>query len=98
MITSTLLLKSLCLFLVVWLLTHIDLYNNLTDWVFDRLIPYCWKSPLATWILNQAHILVGCPKCISFWVVLIFTWNPFLAIGTAYIANLSQLIENKLKK
>lgn len=98
MITTLLLIQSLSTFLITWLLTHVEWYTNFMDWLFEKLFMFCWKSPLATWLLNQAYILVGCPKCLAFWTILIMTWNPILAIGVAYIANLSQLIENKLKK
>ena len=98
MITTTLILQTICIYLIVWFITHIEIYTKFIDWVFDKLIPHFWKSPLLTWLLNQAYILAGCPKCLSFWAILFMTWNPILAIGVAYIANLSSLIEEKLKK
>lgn len=41
--------------------------------------------------------ILGCMKCLSFWLGLILTGNIWLAISASVVASLLQVIKNKLK-
>jgi hypothetical protein len=41
---------------------------------------------------------MGCQKCLTFWIILIATWNPLLALGGAYTAHIGMQIEKIANK
>jgi len=87
-------LEAVSLFLVIWLITHQHLYNSFMEWCFDYLYEIS-SNKYYLLIIDKLDILLGCPKCLSFWIILFMTWNPILALGGAFIASLSMSIENK---
>lgn len=83
------------IFLITWLFTHIDFIQHKIDDLFMWLDQKV-NSKYRNIILDKLYILLGCHKCLGFWITLIVTFNIFSAILVAYVAYIMGLIENKL--
>lgn len=77
------------LFLLAWVITRFEPIQIVLELIPDNLV------------FNLLKLLVSCLKCVSFWLVLIFTYDIFLASGMAFIAfwydKLISPIENKVR-
>jgi ABC-type Fe3+-siderophore transport system permease subunit len=96
--TTTALLSGVSLFLIGWILTHSEWFQNALDEAFDWTTAKFIKYGVNLWLLNQLYIVLGCQKCLTFWIVLCFTWNPLIALGCAYAAHLGMMIEKIANK
>jgi len=65
-------------FLVAWFISDFQPLQDRLDMLFFK-----WPKNEVMSYLNDAR---GCHKCLSFWITLGATWNPFFAIGAAMIA------------
>jgi len=75
------------IWLFVWVWTEYEPLQNFIDTQISR-----FESTL---LLDQLHILLGCKKCLSLWLILILTFNPWLAIGGSIAG---QVYDLKIKK
>lgn len=86
MVETILMIK---LFLLAWVITRFEPIQIVLELIPDNLV------------FNLLKLLVSCLKCVSFWLVLIFTYDIFLASGMAFIAfwydKLISPIENKVR-
>ena len=77
------------LFLLAWVITRFEPIQIVLELIPDNLV------------FNLLKLLVSCLKCVLFWLVLIFTYDIFLASGMAFIAfwydKLISPIENKVR-
>jgi len=96
--TTTALLTGVSLFLIGWIITHSEWFQEWIDDAFAWAFAKTYKWPLIGWLLNQLYTIVGCQKCLVFWIVLVVTWNPILALGCAYFAHLGMQIEKIANK
>ena len=74
--------------LITWFLTH---FEPITNGIAILTIKAAKIKPLI--VLLDALV---CWKCLSFWVTFAVTQDIFKAILVAFVANMIQLIENKL--
>jgi hypothetical protein len=81
MITLILLTK---IYLVAWFISKFQPLQDLFDYLF-HLVPEKYQHYK---LFDYIYTGVGCPKCLSLWITLIITLNPFLAIGLSYVAHL----------
>ena len=65
-------------FLVAWFISD---FQPLQDRL-DRFFLKRSKKELMMYLSDA----LGCHKCLSFWITLGVTWNPFFAIGAAMVA------------
>lgn len=96
--TTGTLLMGVSLFLIGWIITHSETFQEWIDEIFSWLFAKTFKWPLIVWTLDQLYIILGCQKCLTFWIILIATWNPLLALGAAYFAHIGMQIEKIAKK
>jgi len=71
------------LYLAGWFITTFEPITKALDDFFSPR-----QDKLSEWIWDA----LGCQKCITFWLVLIFTFNPLWAIGASMIAELHKKI------
>ena len=69
------------LFLLAWFFTH---FEPIKDQITDLYSKY-----FGTW-LQQGFEILSCFRCLSFWIVLIGTFDPFYAVGASFIATIYQ--------
>lgn len=80
--------------------TEIIIKLFLTSWVLNSWLktlllpnPLFGESKLALFI--QSVLL--CPKCFSFWITLLITFNPILAAAVSYLMMWSDKLEQSIK-
>lgn len=95
MITTTMILYGLKLFLVSWVLS---------SWagtlINDDIDPKKSSHPIIRLAYIIPQYVLSCPKCMSFWLVLILTFNFYWAAGISFLImwvdKLSQSIKTNL--
>lgn len=75
------------IFLIVWLYTQQHWLLKPIDKKLDQIASRLGKLPEKAIRLFQEAI--DCHKCLSFWTILIFTQNLFLALGFAWLAHIT---------
>jgi len=81
MITETLISIALLANFVTW---YFEPLNTIRDWIVDRYIRFCIKYNMF-WATKAIQILT-CPKCLAFWVTLVYTFNLIDAIIASMLA------------
>ena len=73
-----------------WINLNIEqiIFNALVMWallslLFDNYNIVQKLIPLPSW-----RTRIMCPKCLSFWLTLLFTWNVFTALAVAFLIKL----------
>ena len=77
---------TLKVFLICWLVTHFEPLQRKIDLILNKIEN------------DYLYILIDvltCFKCLSFWSILIFTQNIYIAIFASLTANLYVAIESK---
>jgi hypothetical protein len=78
------------LWLFIWMYLQITPLQMWLDNLYDNLL-YSQKIPgLLMQLISLVWIAIDCHKCLSFWLILIFTGNPIVAIGFSVLASLMQ--------
>ena len=73
------------IFLATWFFTEFDPLQDFINNTFEKI-----KSNK---IIDSIHILLGCHKCLSFWITLFITFNIWYALGVSFIAAIIQKIK-----
>ena len=76
------------LWLFIWGYLQITPLQMWLDNVYDNLI-YSQRIPgIVMQAISLLWIAIDCHKCLSLWLILIFTQNPIVAIGFSILASL----------
>lgn len=71
-----------------WLFVSFEpLQEKIIEPLFIKLIDYNTNKPIKM-TLEALFTISGCLKCLSFWSVLAFTFNPFYAIAASIIGEI----------
>jgi hypothetical protein len=65
-------------FLAAWFITNFEPITQHTEGLYSKY----FNSPI-----RIGFEILTCFKCLSFWLVLIITWNPLYALGASFIAS-----------
>lgn len=79
------------IFLVSWFLTH---FEPLTGWLEDQFLKVrlTLKDEVKILLWDTLYGWASCHKCLSFWLTLSITLDPFYALGVSFAA---WMLENK---
>lgn len=76
------------IWLFVWMYLQITPLQMYLDDLYDNLI-YSDRIPgLIMQFISLLYIAIDCHKCLSFWLILILTGNPIIAISFSILASL----------
>lgn len=80
---------SFTIFLFTWLWTQLAFVH---EWIDDLYLTYVLPAEETPYkyILSQIWAHIDCHKCITFWSIMIITWNPILALTFAWLAHVTQ--------
>ena len=73
--------------LITWFIINYEPFQDLAD-------EYAKKLNNKYKIADMLHIIIGCPKCLGFWLGIAVTFNIFAAIGIS----ITSILINKLTK
>jgi len=79
---------------LAWFITYFEPLQAFIDNLAN--IAYVRSSKSVRNVVNALHTALGCMKCLSFWMTLIYTGDFFLACLTALIAYTIDLCLRKL--
>lgn len=87
MITEILISIALLSNFITW---YFEPLTTIREWIVDTYIRWCIKYNMfwATKLVN----LLTCPKCLAFWVTLVYTWNLIDAIIASMLALFIQFV------
>lgn len=69
--------------LMSWFITSFSPLHNIIDFLKSLI-----KNPLLYIIVDTLHEMVKCFKCCSFWVGLLWFYNPWLGLISSWVAYL----------
>lgn len=69
------------IYLSCWFFTNFSPIQKAINYIFIL------KEEL-NWIEDSIFTILGCQQCLTFWVVLIVTFNPFYAFGLSALAQI----------
>lgn len=81
MITETLISIALLSNFVTW---YFEPLTTIREWIVDTYIRFCIKREWFT--LTKLAQIFTCPKCLAFWVTLVYTFNIIDAIVASVLA------------
>jgi hypothetical protein len=79
-----------CLLLFAWLFTQSEFIQGYVDKVFFKINENNCTKPIRRFLVESLWTILGCQKCLTFWTILIITWNPIVAFSFAWIASVTQ--------
>ena len=76
------------IYLLVWFWCSFEPLTDLIDYLWDKLPSNITRYK----VVDYLYILLGCQKCLNFWVTLLITGNIFIAIFLAMLADIQKKI------
>ena len=80
------------LYLIAWFITNFSPLQDKLENVTELLLDKYTKIQLIT---NTIYEVLSCQKCMTLWLILFVTLNPYMAILGAMIAQIHQTLINK---
>jgi hypothetical protein len=82
-LTSNQVLTALAYWAIAWAITNIPIITDSRDEAVQWLIFQLWKQPYLLKAVHLFYELISCHKCLTFWLVLVTTQHPILALFCA---------------
>lgn len=80
------------IFLVSWFIVKFEPLQMFINWIWKRLPTRISGMSLIDFI----YVGLSCIKCLSLWITLCITLNPFMALGLAFISSIYEKIDERL--